>query len=99
MGTITDTLPSHVSSWTSSPAPSTMNGSVWTWTGLSLTPGQSLTIFLTGRLNANYPANTLYTNTASYTLQSPLSGTVVNNGVATGLILGLPNFVMTKTLL
>lgn len=50
-------------------------------------------------LNNSYTSGTLYINNADFTCTLPSVCSVLDDGIATGTILGLSNLVLTKSLL
>ena len=59
--TVTDNLPAELTFVSATPAPTSVSGSLLTWTGLSLGSGASMTISVTADVSDD-PANTTITN-------------------------------------
>ena len=95
-GLLSDLMPSQITALSSSLAPTT-TGSIRTRNNILIKSGYTVNFLLTGVLNANYPAGTIFVNNADFVLQSPSSGTVVDLGTATGIVLWTPNLVINKT--
>lgn len=97
-GILTDILPTQLTYANSSPLASLI-GLTPTWTGIFVPASGSRQFVVRAVLNGYYASGTLYTNNADFSCQSPTACTVVDNALATGVILGLPNLALVKTLL
>lgn len=92
-GLLTDIRPSELDFISSSPAvPTGATGLV-----ISVPASGSFVITVTGVVNDNYPAGTVYTNTANFSCQFP---TACNNASAsvTGVVLGFGHLTVTKAI-
>ncbi len=84
-GSVTDVLPSELTNFSYSIAPSVINGNTVTWTGIEV--DEVITITVNGVLRSTYPSSRIFTNTATFAYDANTStGELVNDGVATGLI-------------